>query len=113
MAEFPFSFEDVRPEILAMSMIQEYKMRCGDELRGTTPDQRGWVDDDRRIPTMLDLLGTLNNEVSELIDAIRDEKSTPASILKEAADVGNVARMLAECYLGEGAVVVTVMEDKE
>jgi NTP pyrophosphatase (non-canonical NTP hydrolase) len=54
----------------------------------------GWDTSDSE--TVGYLLGRLNEEVAELVEAIADDKHYPA-VRDEAVDVANIAMMIADC----------------
>ncbi len=77
---------ELRPEVLAFAQAMERKLREHDETRG----RRGWSSAQ---PDWLML--RLTEETGELARAVRRTRRGPL-ILDEAADVGNLAMMVAD-----------------
>jgi len=75
----------VRESLVNFAIEQEMLLRIHDELKGTD----GWLDGHPLL-----LTAKLMEEVGELAEAILEGKA-PAIIRREAADVGNIAMMIA------------------
>lgn len=78
-----------RPEVEAFADAMEAQLRANDHKRGWKNDQPG------------DLMARVFDEVAELDSAVagllvRRTAATPATLLKEAADVANFAMMIAD-----------------
>lgn len=80
--------EELRPEVLRMAQGMERRLREYDETRGRT----GW-----KQCNMAQLVDHLREEVNELIDAVIDESGSVV-VWAEAADIGNMAMMVADTY---------------
>ena len=77
---------DLRTEVIKFANAMENKLKEND-YKG------GWKNCSAKY-----LVNKLDEEVGELMSAICDE--TPHKILHEAADVGNIAMMIADIYDG-------------
>ena len=82
----------IRSPVLKFAMLMEGQLREHDEDRG----KRGWMDSGTNVSV---LLAKLVEEVGEL-GKIFQRAPFPSSLPKEAADVGNLAMMLADRGLG-------------
>lgn len=80
--------EELRPEVLRMAQEMEKRLREHDDDRGRT----GWKQCD-----VAYLVARLREETEELINALIDKAGAP-SVLAEAADIGNLAMMVADTY---------------
>ncbi len=75
---------DVRPEVAWFAEQMEKRLRANDHKGGWKHEHLFW------------LLGKLMEEVGEVADCIVNRHGTKAAIISEAADVGNLALMIAD-----------------
>ncbi len=85
----------LRPEVLAFAIEMEKKLRKHDEDRG----------DSYKVDSPFDLLRHCRKEVEELTTALhvygyKGTKEQAIDVLEEAADVGNMAMMVAYVVCG-------------
>ena len=89
--------EDIRPEVTTFARCMQHKLDVNkhkdDAGWKRTPDgsRKGWAGCDMQF-----LTGKLAEECDELVRAIYVDQPNPDEICKEAADVGNIAMMIAD-----------------
>lgn len=91
------SVTDVRPEVAAFARAMQYKLDKNKHKdgagwpRNADGSRNGWHD-----CTIEFLAGKLSEEVDELLDEVEKRRLNKEATRNEAADVGNIAMMLAD-----------------
>lgn len=75
---------DLRPEVVAFAVAMEKELRENDHKGGWKTEGISYF------------IEKLHEEVNELTKALGDIKATKRRVLSEAADVANIAMMLAD-----------------